>query len=189
MTGSLTFKPSAVHGVTIVQGVAHDDMRGSFRRLWCAKEFGAAGLTGEIVQVSISHTRRQGTLRGIHFQLPPSREAKLVQCLSGRIYDVAVDLRPRSPSFRAWFGVELEGSEPKALFIPEGCGHGFLTLTDDCSVLYLMTDFYDPALSRGVRWDDPSFDIRWPNAPLDILERDRRYPDFDPALVKAFDCY
>ncbi len=125
----------------------------------------------------------------MHFQLAPSREDKVVHCVRGRIYDVALDLRSHSASYLSHFGIELSASGSQALFIPAGCAHGFLTLTDDCAVLYMMTDFYDPALSTGVRWDDPVFAIAWPEKPLEILERDAQYPDFDPRSVDGFADY
>jgi dTDP-4-dehydrorhamnose 3,5-epimerase len=142
-----------------------------------------------IEQTSLSVSKRRGTLRGMHFQLPPSREGKLVTCVRGRIFDVALDLRPRSRSFLRHFGVELKDDEPRSLFIPPGCAHGFLTLTDDCAILYMMTDFYEPTLSTGVRWNDPAFGIAWPEQPTEVLDRDATYPDFDPRTVDGFADY
>lgn len=180
------FDRTAVEGVFVVETLAHSDPRGSFRRLWCRQEAEAAHVRGDIVQTSLSVTTRRGTLRGMHFQLPPSREDKVVTCVRGRIFDVALDLRPKSPTYLRHVGVELAEDQPRALYIPAGCAHGFLTLTDDCAVLYMMTDFYDPSLARGVRWDDPAFGIAWPEKPTEILERDAHYPDFDPRTVDGF---
>jgi dTDP-4-dehydrorhamnose 3,5-epimerase len=140
----------------------------------------------DFVQTSLSQTARRLTLRGMHFQLPPSREGKLVQCVGGRIYDVAVDLRPQSASYLQYFGVELAADRPVGLFIPPGCAHGFLTLTDHCSIVYMMTDFYDPALYGGVRWNDPRLGIEWPHKPVEILERDAEFPDLDDAMTGRF---
>ena len=185
----MNFTPTSVSGVTLVKADAHCDARGSFRRLWCAREFDGAHLPGPIVQVSLSETKRRGTLRGMHFQLPPSREGKLVQCVAGRIYDVAADLRPTSETFLAHFGTELSATSASAVFIPAGCAHGFLTLTDDCAVLYMMTDFYDQALSAGVRWNDPRLKIAWPREPDEILPRDAQYPDLDSTITAGFADY
>jgi dTDP-4-dehydrorhamnose 3,5-epimerase len=122
----------------------------------------------------------------MHFQLPPSREDKLVQCVAGHIYDVALDLRPNSTTFLRHFGTDLTANEPRALFIPAGCAHGFLTRTENCIVIYTMTDYYDADLSRGVRWNDPAFSISWPEEPIEILPRDAYYPDFDVAAIEPF---
>ena len=184
-----TFRASPVAGVTVVDFVRHEDVRGSFQRLWCARDFAAGGLSQGVVQVSLSHTLRRGTLRGLHFQLPPSREAKLVQCVRGHIYDVAVDLRPGSETFLRHYGLELAESVGRALFIPPGCGHGFLTLSDDCSIVYMMSDFFDANLSSGVRWDDPALNVQWPEQPLEILERDAGYPDIEISQLDVFSGY
>ena len=183
------FSETSIAGLAVVKHNRLNDSRGSFRRLWCEREFADGRLPGPVVQISLSETQHQGTLRGMHFQLPPSREGKLVQCIRGRIHDVAVDLRPKSASFLSHFGLELAATEDLALFIPAGCAHGFLTLTDDCAVLYMMTDFYDPALAAGVRWDDPRLGIRWPRLPQEILPRDADYPDLDPATLEGFADY
>jgi len=155
----MRFAPTPIRGVSVVDTEPREDVRGSFRRLWCQNEATGAGLPADIVQTSLSVNKRRGTLRGMHFQLAPSREGKVVHCVRGRIFDVALDLRRNSTSYLQHFGLELSSAGSKALFIPPGCAHGFLTLTDDCSVLYMMTDYYDPALSTGVRWDDAAFAI------------------------------
>jgi dTDP-4-dehydrorhamnose 3,5-epimerase len=173
----------------LVEFVKHVDERGTFRRLWSQREAAAANVGRPVVQSSLSVTSRRGTLRGMHFQLPPSREDKIVQCVRGRIFDVALDLRRRSPTYLEHFGAELSEERPRALFIPAGCAHGFLTLADDSAVLYMMTDYYDPALSTGVRWNDPAFGIQWPEQPRELLERDRTYPDFDERTVDGFAAY
>ena len=185
----MRFQGTPLAGVKVIDTAPHTDTRGSFRRLWCSREFSAENVPRPIVQASLSETARRGTLRGLHFQLPPSREDKLVQCVSGCIFDVALDLRPDSASYLAHVGVELSGTNGRALFIPAGCAHGFLTLTDNCAVLYMMTDYYDPALSTGVRWNDPRFAIQWPEQPKEILPRDAEYPDFDDTMAARFARY
>ncbi|MEZ5561174.1 MAG: dTDP-4-dehydrorhamnose 3,5-epimerase family protein, partial [Pseudomonadales bacterium] len=132
-------------------------------------------------------TTHSNVLRGLHLQLPPSTEGKLVRCVKGHVYDVIVDVRPDSPSYLRHLGIDLRGEEGTALFVPSGCAHGFVTLEPDCHVLYEMTDFYRPELGRGFRWNDPAFAIEWPVANPDGHERDLTYPDFDPDLVRAFE--
>jgi dTDP-4-dehydrorhamnose 3,5-epimerase len=155
------------------------DERGFFARTWCHKEFTDHGLNPRIVQCSVSFNAHKGTLRGIHYQAAPYPEAKLVRCTTGAIYDVVVDLRPQSPTFKDWIGVLLTAASRRMLYVPEGCGHGFLTLEDDTEVLYQMSEFYHPELTRGVRWNDPAFKIVWPAAVEVISERDRTYPNLE----------
>ena len=160
----------------------HECNRGYFARTWCTREFADHGLPAQFVQASVSHNIRRGTLRGMHLQLPPSEEGKLVRCTRGCIYDVIVDLRPGSPTYLRRFGVELASREHKALYIPPAMLHGFQTLEDDSDVCYQMTDFFAPELSFGARWDDPAFAIDWPiESGLIMNERDATYPDFDRA--------
>ena len=158
----------------------HMDERGSFARILCQQEFRSAGLPREFVQASISKTRHRGTLRGLHYQRAPSAEGKVVRCLCGKIYDVILDVREKSPTFLAHFSVELSSSNGLGLYVPPGVAHGFQTLTDDVAVLYHMTDFFAPELAEGVRWNDPVHHIRWPiESPL-MSARDRDYPDYKP---------
>lgn len=185
----MKFSPTSIRGVVVVDTQPNRDQRGSFRRLWCRREADAASLFTEVVQTSLSITNRRYTLRGMHFQLAPSREAKLVHCVQGRIYDVALDLRRNSPTYLQHFGLELSSDGDLALLIPPGCAHGFLTLVEDCAVLYMMSDYYQPALSSGVRWNDPAFGIEWPAAPAEMIERDAKYPDFQPGSVDGFADY
>jgi dTDP-4-dehydrorhamnose 3,5-epimerase len=185
----LEFSPTPLRGVSIVDSVPHEDPRGSFGRIWCREEFGRQQLPSALAQVSLSRTAKKGTLRGMHFQLAPSREDKLVRCVRGRIFDVALDLRRRSPSYLSHVGVELGDGGMRGLFIPAGCAHGFLTLEPDCVVLYMMTDVYSSGLQAGVRWDDPAFAIAWPERPAEVLERDAQFPDFDPGIVDGFSDY
>jgi dTDP-4-dehydrorhamnose 3,5-epimerase len=154
------------------------DSRGFFARTWCQREFEDNGLNGKLVQTSISFNARKGTLRGVHYQDVPYPEAKLVRCTRGAIYDVVVDLRRDSPTFRQWVGRTLTAENRAALYVPECCGHGFITLTDDTEVLYQISEFYQPDYSKGVRWDDRAFGIAWPGEVLVISDRDRAYPDF-----------
>jgi dTDP-4-dehydrorhamnose 3,5-epimerase len=154
------------------------DERGFFARSWCKKDFAAHGLNPSLVQCNISFNMRKGTLRGIHYQDHPYPEAKLVRCTQGAIFDVAVDLRPQSGTFKQWFGAVLSSENRHMLYVPEGCAHGFLTLTDKTEVFYQMSEFYHPDSARGVRFDDPAFKIVWPEKIEVVSERDRAYPDF-----------
>lgn len=164
----------------------HADERGFFARLWCAREFEQAGLSEYLVQASLSRNDRRGTLRGMHLQMPPSSEAKLVRCTRGSIYDVVVDLRPDSETYLRHFGVTLTAKEGKALYVPPLMAHGFQTLEDNTDVLYQMTDYYAPQLGCGFRWNEPAFAIEWPIAgELIMHSRDRAYPDFDPISFAA----
>ena len=137
------------------------------------------GLIAKLAQCNISVTSQKGTLRGMHFQAAPFAEAKLVRCTRGAIYDVVVDLRSQSPTFREWIAVVLTAEKHNMVYVPEGCGHGFQTLQDDIEVFYQMSEFYNPDAARGVRWDDPAFRITWPEKVEVISERDRTYPDFE----------
>ena len=155
-----------------------EDERGFFARTWCRREFKAHGLTSELAQCNISFNKRKGTLRGMHYQTAPHAEARLVRCTAGAVYDVIVDLRPASVSFKRWFSIELTADNHRMLYIPEGLAHGFLTLCDDTEVFYQMSEFYTPEFARGVRWNDPAFGIEWPEKIQVMAERDRLYPDF-----------
>lgn len=183
----MIFVPTRLAGATIVEPERKTDERGFFARVWCRQEFAHHGIDAHVVQASISHNRHAGTLRGMHFAWPPSREGKLVRCERGAIYDVIIDLRPDSATFRQHLAVELNQDNRRALYIPPGFAHGFQTLADDTEVLYMMTDFYRAELADGFRFDDPAFDIRWPRPVTVIVERDRTYPDFDgPAFVRGY---
>lgn len=162
----------------LVQVEPRADERGLFARTYDADTFAAAGLPVTWPQCNVSWNRARGTLRGMHFQRPPFEEPKLVRCTRGRIFDVAVDLRPQSPAFRRWIGVELSDKARDALFIPGGCAHGFLTLEDDCEVFYMMGTIFHPEAADGVRWNDPAFGIRWPFEPATMAERDANWGDF-----------
>ena len=170
---------TAIPGVVQVILDPKWDERGFFARTWCIQEFAACGLANAFVQASVSHNSRRGTVRGLHYERPPSREGKLVRCERGRAHDVALDLRPMSPTFLTHVAVELDERAGNALFIPPGVAHGFQTLVDDCRIHYTMTEFFQPALADGVRWNDRAFRIEWPLEISVISERDRNYPDFD----------
>jgi dTDP-4-dehydrorhamnose 3,5-epimerase len=173
------FQQTSLRGALLVSLEPSADSRGFFARTWCAREFAAHGLPDTLVQSSMSHSAHRGTVRGMHVQLPPSHEAKLVRCTKGSIYDVILDMDPVSPTFLRHFAIELSASSYEALYIPPLMLHGFQTLQDSSEVHYQMTDFYAPELGFGARWDDPAFGIDWPiRAPITILPRDAAYPDF-----------
>jgi dTDP-4-dehydrorhamnose 3,5-epimerase len=157
------------------------DERGFFARTFCETEFAAAGLPTRFVQQNTSFSRSRGTLRGLHYQLAPAREAKLARCTRGALWDIGLDLRSDSPTFGHWYAAELTAENRVALLIPEGFAHGFVTLSDDCEIVYSVSSPYTPALERGIRWDDPQFAIEWPLSPRIVSDRDRGHPDFDPA--------
>jgi dTDP-4-dehydrorhamnose 3,5-epimerase len=176
------FEPAGtIPGALMVGLERNEDERGFFARIWCRDEFAAQGISVDIAQASVSHNAVAGTLRGLHFQWPPSREAKLVRCERGRVYDVILDLRPDSPAFLQHVTVVLDDDRRNALYIPPGVAHGFQTLAADSDVVYMMSDFYKSELQSGVRWNDPAFGIVWPITEVTILARDANYPDFDPA--------
>lgn len=174
----MQFQQTAVEGAYIIDPDRLVDSRGFFARVWCAEEFRANGLADSLTQCSISFSERPLTLRGLHYQVPPHQEAKLVRCTMGRIHDVVLDIRPRSPTYLAWFGVELAATSRRMVYIPPGCAHGLLTLEANSEVLYQMAGSFAPACARGVRWNDPRFGISWPAEPAVIADRDRNYPDF-----------
>jgi len=158
------------------------DERGFFARAWCRHEFRAHGLSPRLTQCNISFNRKRGTLRGMHYQAKPYEEAKLVRCTTGSIYDVIIDLRPQSPTFRQHIAVVLTARNRTMLYVPEGCAHGFQTLEDNTEVFYQMSHSYAPVHARGVRWNDPAFGIRWPVPERIISERDQCFPDFSPSF-------
>jgi dTDP-4-dehydrorhamnose 3,5-epimerase len=174
----MIFRPQVIQGAFVIDAEAHEDERGTFARAFCVAEFRAHGLDPRVAQTSMSSNRRRGTRRGMHYAAPPSTESKLVRCVRGRVFDVLVDLRGQDGGSRPWFSLELSRDNARALFVPPGVAHGFLTLEDETDVLYQMTEPYDAQATRGVRYDDPAFGIVWPFAPTTISERDRTYPDF-----------
>ena len=172
----MKFTETTLPGVLIVDLERHEDERGFFARLWCQEDLAARGLNANLAQCSISHNRKQGTLHGMHYQAEPHPESKFVHCIRGAIHDVALDLRPGSPTYRKWFAAELTADNRRLLYLPEGCAHGFQTLTDDSDVLYFISTPFHADLSRGVRWNDPAFGIHWPLPVTVISSRDRGYP-------------
>lgn len=175
----MTFHETRISGVFEINVEPVRDERGFFARSWCRKEFEGRGLNSNLVQCSISYNRKQGTLRGMHYQAVPYAETKVVRCTHGAIYDVVLDLRPQSPTFRDWIAVILTAENRKMVYVPEGCAHGFLTLNDESEVFYQMSEFYDAGSARGVRWNDPAFQITWPEKVEVLSERDRSYPNFE----------
>jgi dTDP-4-dehydrorhamnose 3,5-epimerase len=155
--------------------------RGSFARNFCLREYETRGLDGRIVQINSSLSLAKGTLRGMHYQLPPKAETKIIRCIRGAVYDVILDIRPGSPTFGRHFAAELDPDNLLMMYVPKGFAHGFLTLASDCEVLYLVTEFYSPPCERTIRWDDPKFAIQWPFQPSVLSDKDKTQPDFDPA--------
>ena len=177
----MKFIPTKLNGAFVIEPELHEDSRGFFARTFCAREFSGLGLATSFVQCSVSFNRQAGTLRGLHYQAAPYEESKVVSCTAGAIYDVAVDLRPDSPTFQQWVAAELTEENRKALYIPRGCAHGFQTLRDDTMVGYQISEFYHPESARGVRWNDPAFGVEWPLPEAPILSgRDRSYADYLP---------
>ena len=176
----MKFTPLPLQGACLIEIEPIEDERGFFARTWCAEEFKSHGLSPGLSQCSISFNKRCGTLRGMHYQAEPFAETKLVRCSSGEIYDVIVDLRRSSPTCGNWYSVELSAANHKMLYVPEGFAHGFQTLTDGAEVCYQISQVYKLEYSRGVRWNDPSFNIPWPISDAIISERDRIFPDFTP---------
>lgn len=172
----MKFSPSSLAGAFIIEPERIDDERGFFLRTFSAADFANWGLNSRIVQCSLSHNRKKGTLRGIHFQNAPHQEAKVVRCIAGAIYDVIVDLRTDSPTRLHWFACELTTDNLKALYIPEGFAHGFQTLTPDAVVYYQISEAYEPKAAAGIRWDDPAVGVTWPESPTAISRRDSEFP-------------
>jgi dTDP-4-dehydrorhamnose 3,5-epimerase len=181
----MIFIETGIEGVCVVEPERHVDERGFFARTWDPEEFAAHGLNPRVAQCSISFNAGRGTLRGLHYQSAPHEEAKLVRCTAGALFDVALDLRAHSPTFLSWFGATLSGDNGRALYVPEGCAHGFLTLADATEVHYQISAPHAPDAARGVRWDDPAFAIEWPGEVKVISERDRTYADFAGEREKA----
>jgi len=175
----MTFHGTKLPGVFEIHLEPKPDERGFFARCWCRDEFGRNGLNSRLVQCSISFNSRKGTLRGLHFQADPYPETKIVRCTRGAVYDVVVDMRQHSPTFKNWVAVKLTGLNRNMIYVPEGCGHGFLTLEDETEVFYQMSELYHMESARGVRWNDPAFGIAWPGTVEVISDRDQSYPDFE----------
>jgi dTDP-4-dehydrorhamnose 3,5-epimerase len=174
----MQFQETRLQGAFIIEPERKEDVRGFFARVFCVEEFGAHGLETNLVQCSISFSKQRATLRGMHCQVAPYEEVKLVRCTRGAIYDVVLDLRPASPTFKQWTGTELTGENRRMMYVPRGFAHGFLTLENNCEVFYQMSEFYHSENERGVRWDDPAFGIVWPAQVKIISEKDRNIKDF-----------
>jgi dTDP-4-dehydrorhamnose 3,5-epimerase len=177
----MLFHATPLEGAYLVELERRGDERGFFARLFCDREFGAAGLETRFVQANNSFSAKKGTLRGLHYQLAPAAEVKLVRCMNGALYDVIADLRPDSPTYGKWFGAELNSGNRLMMYVPRGFAHSFLTLTDNADTLYLHSAAYAPELERGVRYDDPWLGIEWPLRPVEISAKDQNYPLFDPS--------
>jgi dTDP-4-dehydrorhamnose 3,5-epimerase len=173
----MIYTETKIKGEYLIEPELITDERGFFARAFCKEEFQKHGLETDIVQCNISYNKKKGTLRGMHYQVPPFEEAKIVSCTKGSIYDVVVDLRRESPTFRNWHAVELSADSYRMLYIPKGCAHGFQTLENNCVVFYQMGEYYHPEYARGVRWNDPALRIVWPVPVRDISEKDQRYED------------
>jgi dTDP-4-dehydrorhamnose 3,5-epimerase len=173
----MLFTETPLSGSFVIEPEKLTDERGFFARTWCRNEFENHGLNTALVQCNMSYTINRGTLRGMHYQTAPHGEAKLVKCTRGSIYDVIIDMRPGSETYKRWFSVELSSNNYKMLYVPEEFAHGFLTLEDNTEVFYQMSEFYYPDSARGIRWNDPAFSIDWPGDILYLSDRDRNYPD------------
>ncbi len=174
----MIFSETELKGAFLIEPERKEDYRGFFARTWCQQEFESHGLNSHLVQCSLSFNKKKGTLRGMHYQTRPYEEAKLVRCTKGELFDVIIDLRPNSSTFKSYFSVVLNDENRMMLYIPEGFAHGFQTLADNTEIFYQMSQFYSPDHSAGIRWNDPAFGIKWPNDTRIILERDMNYPDF-----------
>ena len=174
----MIFTETTLGGVFILEMEKLRDDRGFFARTWCKRELAEHGLNPDLAQCSVSLNHKKGTLRGMHYQIAPHEETKLVRCTKGAIYDVVIDLRLESKTFTQWLALELDAKNHRMLYIPDGIAHGFQTLEDDTEVFYQISEFHAPECARGVRWDDPAFKIQWPPAERILSARDRTFPDF-----------
>ena len=173
----MKFTEMSIDGVYLITLEPYSDERGFFARAWCRHEFEEHGLAPNVAQVNVSYNKHAGTLRGMHYQAQPYGETKLVRCTRGAIYDVVIDMRPDSPSFRSWVGAELTADNRQMLYVPEDFAHGFITLTDETEITYQVSQFYTPEAEHGVRYDDPAFGIEWP-VPIHVIsEKDKNWPD------------
>lgn len=178
----MIFNSTPLQGAYTIDLEKRGDDRGFFARLFCENEFASAGLETRFVQINNSSSAKRGTLRGMHYQLPPAAEVKVVRCIKGALYDVIVDLRPDSPTFKLWFGAELSAENRRMMYVPRGFAHGFITLQDDTEAFYLVSSVYSPENERGLRFDDPAIGIQWPLAPTEMSDKDKRWPDLDAAF-------
>ncbi|MBM1175254.1 dTDP-4-dehydrorhamnose 3,5-epimerase [Microvirga arabica] len=184
----MIFRETGLDGAWLVDLDRRSDDRGFFARMFCTKEFNAAGLETDFPQINTSLSSTAGTLRGMHYQIPPAAEVKVVKCISGALWDCIIDLRPTSPTFRKWYGATLTAENRVMMYVPRGFAHGFITLSDETEALYLVSAPYAPGHERGLRWDDPALGIEWPRRPAKISAKDESWSLFDPELhgVDAF---
>ncbi len=182
----MKFHETKLQGAWVIELEKFEDSRGFFARAWCQKEFEDHGLVSRVVQANDSFNRKAGTLRGMHYQTAPYEETKLVRCTSGALYDVIVDLRPDSPTYKRWFGVELTARNYKMLYVPANFAHGFITLEDNTEAIYFVSEFYTPGAEKGLRWNDPAFNIEWPRAADVISDKDAAWPDFTGQTRQGF---
>lgn len=175
----MIFNSTELEGAFIIELEKRSDERGFFSRAWCRREFEEHGLVPLIMQSNLSYSRKKGTLRGMHFQTSPFEETKVVQCIKGALYDVIIDLRPDSATFGKWIAVELRAEDHKMIYVPRGFAHGFMTLQDETEAFYHVSQFYAPGHEGGIRWNDPAFNVKWPEIEdLVISDKDRTWPDF-----------
>ena len=174
----MIMRPTSLHGAYVIDLEKREDSRGFFARAWCRREFEQHHLVPDLVQANLSYNTMKGTLRGMHYQAEAYGEVKLVRCTRGRLYDVIIDVRPESPSYGRWLGVELTADNRLMLYVPAGFAHGYETLEDDTEALYLVSEYYTPGAERGVRYDDPAFKIVWPLPVTSVSEKDQKWPDF-----------
>lgn len=179
----MIFHETKLKGAFVIEPERFEDERGFFARNWSQRECAARGLNAQFVESNISLSLKKGTLRGMHYQAAPNAQVKLVRCTKGAIYDVIIDLRPESPTFKQWVALELSAVNRLMLYVPQGFAHGFQTLNANTEVFYLVSAYYAPESAGGVRWNDSAFGIDWPEGDRTIIERDRTYPDFDPAAL------
>lgn len=188
----MKFKPLPLHGAYLIDLEKQEDHRGFFARLFCKEEFSKQGLAADFVQANNSLSKEKGTLRGLHYQLSPKEEVKIIRCIKGELYDVVLDLRPNSPTFGKSYGALLSEDNRMMMYVPQGFAHGFLTMTPDVEILYLVSQSYSKEKERGIRWNDPTFDIQWPAEPSIVSERDQNHPDFNPmyhlGVISAGSC-
>ena len=177
----MKFHETPLAGAYVVELEKRGDDRGFFARAFCQNEFAEFSLPTDIAQVNNSLSADRGTLRGMHYQLAPKAETKMVRCIRGALWDCIIDLRPESPTFCQWFGEELSAENRKMMIVPKGFGHGFITLTEDVEAFYFVDEYYAPDNERGIRWNDPKFGIQWPIEPVIVSDKDQNHPDFDPS--------
>ena len=175
----MKFQKCEVAGAWLVEPAPHQDVRGRFMRAWCSREFADQGIEFMPLQANMGLSIEKGTIRGMHFQVAPAPEAKLVRCTRGEVFDVVVDLRPTSPTYRSWYGATLSAENGRMLFVPEGCAHGCQSMVDDTEIYYMTSAFYSPNEVRGIRFDDPAIGIRWPLRPSSVSAQDCNWPLLD----------